>query len=383
MEPVLDHSDIWSGETVIEIRDREELFRPLTTYIPERFRTYLAMNRIPERCVTVRNEPHRKIRWGDYHSPELKILVEHLDAMIVMLINEERRDLYTILMRLPLPLDLYIGNSNMGFDCWIANSDIDSFRLFFAQGRTIEELKGHVEESLALWGSIDVLDFLLSFEAPLPPESPIPKIDPGVTPEAGDIGDPEDIEQKRRVFHDDIIYQACYHKNVDMLDRLLVRGYPVNKRTSYEDEDEMFLPIYAALYADRHGIKTVDILDRLIMYGVDVNNSTEYQYSPLVYALANDNIPCFERLLDVGARVDNEKDLYAICISLLPPLPIFMQLMNAGLDLNHCFRGRTPLEIVSREFSHAVDYERQEKAREIVDYLLFLKSQGEIRDDTV
>jgi hypothetical protein len=320
-------------------------------YTEEEFRCYLLENNVAAICDYIRTTriPHRRSSEETFYSFDVPSFVDYLEKLASVLFNEGKRDLLLVLMELYLPLDYYI-RAETGFSMMVEESDLQLFELYFKQGHTLKEMKGYVEEYIADYGTIDVLDFLLSFEV-------IPgKDEEG---EEGEENGGEETERDERnsghVLHSDIVYWASLYNNVDVLDRVLVRGYPINKITMLNDRRHQgTFPIYAAV----NGVvdaglarenEDTDAFERLIMYGADVNPFAEVRNSLLVEALIN-NVSLFDRLLELGARVINEEDIETIFECILPSREILEKLVKAGLDLSYCSSyGGTPLEILKQE----------------------------------
>lgn len=310
-------------------------------YTEEEFRHHLLENNVAAICEYIRDAriPHRRSHEETFHSSGVSRFVDYLESLASVLFNEKKRDLLFILMEHHLPLDYYIWTES-GFDMMIGESDLQLFELYFKQGHTLEEMKGYVEEHIAVHGTIDVLDFLLSFESVSEKK----------------VEEEEDVEEKGsgRVLHSDIVYWGALYNNVDILDRVLVRSYPVNKRTILNGSSAQgTYPIYAAV----NGVADIgmtrenedtDAFERLIMYGADVNPYVEERNSLLVEALIN-NVSLFDRLLDLGACVINEEDIEVIFEHILPSREILEKLVKAGLDLDYRSYYGTPLEILKKK----------------------------------
>lgn len=344
--------DLWTGDTVLQEEDTILYLLPVSLHTEDEFRAYLARNMIRESCEYAKDHPSHRYTSTLY-------FLNTLDCMMTVLLDSERKDLRDILMELPLPRDFYSINDYDIVLTWIENSEIDSFQLFLAQGHKVENLKTIIEDFLVESGNVDVLDFLLS----LPPSAPEDTNETESEEEDEDLSGfekylgvhgkthEEEEEKDTKTLHNDIVYNACYHENVDMLDRLLAHGYSVNKETTLAACRYSVLPIYAAVNS-KSG--RTDILYRLIMYGADVNIVGKNQCSPLVYALVNDNILCLERLLDVGARVNNESDWKQIINGTLHSPELMEKLVKAGLDFNFETGRGTILNILKKKVKNAI-----------------------------
>lgn len=273
---------------------------------PEEFRSYLEATGVVAACRYVKATRDVSTLGNPYRD-----FVNHLHFCIETLQNGGRRDLLFVLMELYLPWGAYADY----LERWVRESDLDLFKLLVQQGHSLYEFKRYVETTITRYGRIDVLDFFLASE--------------------GEV----------RILHDDIVYEACRHHNVDVLDRVLVRGYPVNVPCKLSET----LPIYAAIHDD------TSILDRLIMYGADVNVVDKGKGSPLVFSFKQENFDCLNRLVDVGARIDNERDIPTIFGSYVSNREAFLKLIEAGLDLQYRSNTGTPLEIIESQKSFCTD----------------------------
>jgi hypothetical protein len=296
-------------------------FRQFAEMSAKDFRMYLVETELEKTCNLTRR-PDFQHSWDDV---VFSNFARYIDLLVTTLASK-RRDLLAILMEFYLPLAAY------SFEERIKESDLEFFTLFLKQGHAPQELKGKIERYIARYGVIDVLDFFLAFEK-------------------------EGEEEK--VLHVDIVYYACLHKNVDILDRVLVRGYATNVAS----EDGMFLPIYLAIDDN------TACLDRLIMYGVDVNLTTKGFYPPLITAVSRNKMNIVNRLVDVGARIENERDIPFLFGGTLPTPEMLLKLMEAGLDLEYRTDKGTTLEIVSSRRNYATNSYQREACDNLIHFI--------------
>lgn len=271
----------------------------------EKFRKYLVKSNTIDACRYIRDFKNKELLntvqgYGGFLS--------HLMAIMTGLRRENRRDLLLILMENYIPIGALISEIPL----WVAESDLELIKLYLKQGRTIREVGQRFETSIAFHGSIDVLEFFLALED----------------------------EGKEQIFHHDIVYEACRNGNVDILDRLLVRGYQVNSPGRWGN----YYPIYTTIKRK----DSLHILDRLIMYGVDINLIEEQNLTPLVYSYMEKNYECLARLVDIGARIDNERDIPEIFAAHHSNRDSLLKLVEAGLDLQYRTSEGTPLEIIRK-----------------------------------
>jgi hypothetical protein len=302
----------------------------------EQFRTFLLEAEIPKTCEHFHALalPRRSRNGMPYATPLLERFCLYLEDILCTLLDERRLDLAAILMQNRLPFDLYTSPA-AGVGTWIDDSHIFLFDLFFAQGYTLQDLKGQVERKIAITGITDVLDHFLAME----------------TPETGHLLSP------------DIVFYACVCKKVDVLDRLFAKGYSVNEVYN-RDSFVASAPIYRSF---SHGHDRTDVLDRLIMQGADVNVDFNGKYSVLYEAVMCDAKKCAQRLFDVGARVKNDTDVRSFFTS--PHLLTrrnFDFLVAAGMDLNYRTYEGTCTEIVTLQY-HGEERER---------YLTWIREAG-------
>lgn len=300
-----------------------ESFRQFAEMSVEDFRMYLVETELEKTCNLVRHPDFRLYQYGYSFANFMR----YLDYLVQTLL-EKRRDLLAVLMEIYLPFGSYTS-SLVGR---IKESDLEFFTLFLKQGHTLRELKGLIEGQIAKFGVIDVLDFFLSFE------------------EKG---------EGEKVLHSDIVYHACFYENVDILDRVLVRGYPTNVPT----REGSFLPIYAAIDDD------TACLDRLIMYGVDVNLTRKKSLTPLMVAVRRGKINVVNRLVDVGARIENERDIPHLFYETFPSPAILLKLTEAGLDLAYRTSEGTLLEIVNRRIIYPLNRREKESCVELASFI--------------
>lgn len=275
---------------------------------PEEYRKSLEESGVVTACRYVKAIEDITTLWVPYLG-----FVNHICAAIETFQNGGRRDLLLVLMELYLPKEAYFNF----IKTWVKESDLELFQHFVQQGHTLYELKGHLEGYIARYGCIDVLDFFLASE--------------------GEV----------RILHDDIVYEACRVRNVDILDRVLVRGYPVNVPCRFANN----LPIYSAVSYDGD----ISVLDRLIMYGVKVNVLDIWDCSPLVFSFKEESFNCLNRLVDVGARIDNERDIPKIFKQHISNRDTLLKLVEAGLDLQYRSSKGTPLEIIEDQKKFCID----------------------------
>jgi hypothetical protein len=289
----------------------------------EKFRQFLLHQDVPRTCEHIHalNIPPRKSPFAPFGSQLLKDFCHYLESMMIVFFDSKREQFIEIMMEYHLPFDLYLYLS-VGFNRWIDESRTNLFRLYFAQGYTMQMLKGKVEREIAVSGNVDVLDFFLSLE----------------TPESGHVLD------------HNIVTHVCKSKNVDMLDRLINKGYPMNEGYDVEIIGKI-VPIY---YSFDSRYDETDILDRLIMAGADVNPHTRVdaprRTSVLYFALRAEAMKCFQRLLDVGAQVRNDVDTEIYFATSDFKRETMIPLIQAGMDLNYRTGMGTPLEIVTERY---------------------------------
>ena len=313
VEGLLDNHPRWCSGNKIDITERVRHIRDMTE---EDFRSFIRDEEIAETCNLIQHlnlpRPNRgmdRVMYGPYN-----YFCTYLSCITQVVIGAGKDDMNLVLMENILPFDLYTLNSS--FDRWISESRIDFFEAFFKQGYTMEDLKGNIEESLVKSGNIDVLDFFLEKET----------------------------EESGHVFHSSIVYHSCRYKNVDILQRLVSKCYSVNE-PYHTWNNYMNFPIYQSFYLEYTG---TDILDILIMAGADVNLTHTKGVSPLVYSYITRADRCFQRLLDVGARIKNEKDITEYFMYARVTPASLKLLINAGMDLRYQTDLGTPLEIIQR-----------------------------------
>lgn len=296
----------------------------------EEFRRHLEESGIVAACSHIR-------RVGKVPGIPFRNFVRHLDACMIILQSDGRRDLLLVLMELYIPIDVY----SQHMEEWVKNSDLKLIKLFLQQGHTIRDMNGNFGNHVVRHGRIDVLDFFLALEDA---EAQNASSISGAGEKGEGKKDGERRGERKQIFHPDIVYDACGYKNVDVLDRILVRGYAIN--VPYTGSGN--LPFHAAI----KGKNSLPVLDRLIMYGLDVNSRAEYNFSrifsPLTFSLACQNYECFDRLLDVGSCVDNEIDIPIIFTLPCLDREVLLKLVKAGLDLHYRTSEGTPLEIIER-----------------------------------
>ena len=293
--------------------------RPLTT---DDFRQFLVEDQVPETCAHIQalGLPHRDHEDAPFASPLLRDFYFYLQKIMTILSGTGREEFIEVLMEHRLPFDIYLSQL-VGFQKWIHESRINLFRLFFRQGYTLQDLKGRVEKYIANFGVIDVLDFLLSFET----------------------------EETGHILHPKIVYYAVKRRNVDIIDRLIAKNYSMNELCGNVERVwwYYYLPIYASFSVK---YDETAILDRLIVGGVNVNPvvpGIDCISSPLMLAYRERAMKCFQRLLDVGARIKNNTDIpqeIDYWRQITPEhLTLFVQ---AGMDLNYPTKKGTVLQIV-------------------------------------
>lgn len=287
----------------------------------EKFREFLIYEDVPRTCEHLHalGITPRRSHYAPFGSQLLQDFCHYLERMMIVFIDSERERFINIMMEHRLPFDLYLCLS-VGFDRWICESRIKLFELYFAQGYTMRMLRGRVEGKIVHSGNVDVLDFFLALE----------------TPETGHV-------LKKRV-----VLEVCRSKNVDMLDRLINKGYPVNLSHNTVVAGKVS-PICYSFSPEYHG---TDILDRLIMAGADVNShmhpNTPRRTSILYQAFRWRAVECFQRLLDVGARIRNDVDTEIYFTTMEIEREELTLLVQSGMDLNYRTSSGTALEIVSR-----------------------------------
>lgn len=285
---------------------------PLRKHTEEEFRNFLnGESGVSEACNYIRGFEDKTVLGTRYYD-----LVLYLEILIRDLREGKRLDLLLILMELYIPIET-LGKY---FDSWVKNSELEMFNLILKQGHSLWELKGYIEKHIAHYGTIDVLDFFLALE---------------------DDEEKKNSGVRRKVFCHDIVYLACSYRNVDILSRVLVRGYPTNYPGKYTHS----FPIYTTIGGDKNSLP---ILDYLIMYGVDINIRIPGKLTPLVYAFKCQNNECLTRLVDIGARIDNELDIPTIFNLHIYTRETLLELVRAGLDLQYRTSEGTPLEIIQK-----------------------------------
>lgn len=287
----------------------------------EKFREFLIYEDVPRTCEHLHalGIPPRRSSFSPFGSQLLQDFCNYLKEMMLVFITSGREQYIDIMMEHRLPFDLHIEVS-VGFKRWIKESRINLFRLYFAQGYTMEMLRGRIEKEIATSGNVDVLDFFLALE----------------TPETG------------HVLEYTIVAEVCRKKNVDMLDRLINKGYPVNAPRNRNIMGNIY-PIHDSFGFEYHG---TDVLDRLIMAGADVNShlkaDASYRGSVLYQAFRCGATECFQRLLDVGAQIRNDVDTEDYFVLKEIKREDLVLLVQGGMDLNYRSKFGTPLEIVSK-----------------------------------
>lgn len=279
----------------------------------EKFQQFLIDEEIPRTCeyFQLLNIPPRKSIYSRFGDGRLHSFCMYLINLMCFFPENGRH--MEIIMQYHLPFDIYVS-SRVGFEKWIEKSNINLFQLYFAQGYTLEQLKGHIEEPIAYSGNVDVLDFFLS------------------------------LETSEHIFHPSIITYVCVQRNVDMLDRLINKGYSVNEKHNGK------YPIHCSFneYYDE-----TDILDRLIMAGADVNIDEKINNrhkSLLLQAFYYKATKCFQRLLDVGARIYNAVDTEIYFSTFTIEHNTLLTFISRGMDINYPVGRSTPLEIVKARY---------------------------------
>lgn len=295
-----------------------ELFPAGSEISEEDFRRFLAEAEIPETCVHIQALALPRGDGGEYATPFLRDFCLYLEIITNALLDEEKMTLVSILMENRLPFDFYLSEQ-AGFSSWVEDSRIRLFELFFAQGYTMQDLKGRIERKIAAFGVTDILDHFLAME----------------TKETGHLLDYA------------IVHHACRYKKVDILDRLINKGYPVNVLSPTLPFSNT--PSTAIYYSFEYRYDETDILDRLIMAGADVNVHAGETRSVIYAAVSLNAMRCAQRLLDVGARVRNDVDVWLYFTSYTPPRRESLEfLVQAGMDLNYRTVDGTPMEIVMK-----------------------------------
>lgn len=267
-----------SDQSYIAYRFLGRLYSSHLKDTEEEFQEYLVRSGVVAACAHV-----SRVGVDEVRGPLFQKFVYHLDSCMATLQDGGRRDLFFVLMKNYIPTEACVDHIGE----WVKDSDIEAIKIFLQQGHVISNTNGSFEHYLGRYGSIDVLDYFLHLED---------IAFEGMTPDEKRSG------VRKRILHSDIVHNACCYKNIDMLDRLLVRGYATNISYSVTGS----FPIYAVINQS----DSLPMLDRLIMYGVDVNYCPEREYSPLVASLREKNYECLERLVDVGARINTMRETF-------------------------------------------------------------------------
>lgn len=293
----------------------------------EAFHQFVLEKEIPRTCEYLhsQNIPPRKYWHSPFGSKLLEDFCNYLMGLMSILYKPGSVRCIEILMQYRLPFDVYVSH-NVGFKKWVHTSNINLFRLYLAQGYTIEMVKGYVEVSIVYSGNVDVLDYFLSLE----------------TPESG------------HVLNYDVMTHVCMCKNVDMLDRLINKGYPVNVMGIHDQ--------YPIELSFCNSYRETYILDRLIMAGANVNiHEIKFQSTSLLFrALDSGIMNCFQRLLDVGARVNNAADVERYFKTRTINRETLTLLVKGGMDLNYVSEHfGTPIDMVTKRYR--MDDEKREE----------------------
>jgi len=141
-----------------------------------------------------------------------------------------------------------------------------------------------------------------------------------------------------------VLYAAASAGNLEIVNILLNAGANPNA-IGFSN----LTPLIAAAHNSHQGVEpaqNLEIFNRLVAVGADINAADIAGDTVLIYAASSDNLPVLNRLIELGARIDDRNRYDSSAIMHTNNIGILNRLLAAGANLTFLNRyGRNVLDI--------------------------------------